>query len=105
LSALGRDTGRPEGITGDWKYSINQTYVPKTDQTAVTKDPQVELESQPGEVDMKAFLDGVAIVQVAVGCHKTFALTSDGYVYAWGAFVVSKAMQLWSDRYNNTQIG
>jgi alpha-tubulin suppressor-like RCC1 family protein len=53
------------------------------------KDPQVDIESEPGEVDMKSFLEGVSIVKVAVGCHKTFALTSDGYVYAWGAFVVS----------------
>jgi Regulator of chromosome condensation (RCC1) repeat len=88
LGALGRDTGRPENI-GSWSYSLEQTYVPVSESAQTIKDPQVDVESIPDEVSMKAFLDGVAIVQVAVGCHKTFVLTSDGYVYAWGAFVVS----------------
>jgi regulator of chromosome condensation len=90
LGALGRDTGRPS-LKGNWKYTLDQTY--EMDESAppntATKDPQVDIESIPGEVDMSSFLDGVCIVKVAVGCHKTFALTSDGYVYAWGAFVVS----------------
>jgi hypothetical protein len=88
LGALGRDTGRPD-TTDNWCYSLEQMYVPMDETAATNKGPQVDIESIPEEVNMKAFLDGVAIVQVAVGCHKTFALTTDGYVYAWGAFVVS----------------
>jgi alpha-tubulin suppressor-like RCC1 family protein len=92
LGALGRDTGRSDedDAAALWKYSLEQQYVPVKEVPYNSKDPQVDVESVPVEVDMGYFLDGVSIVQVACGSHKTFALTSDGFVYAWGAFVVSQ---------------
>lgn len=88
LGALGRATGRPEP-EASWEYSLEQMYVRESENIQANKDPQIDFESIPDEINMDVFFDNTAIIDVAVGCHKTFILTSDGYVYAWGAFVVS----------------
>lgn len=77
LEALGWDTAWDGGMgdVSDAKDGTNAKLNPK--------------QSTPGEVDMSGVPQGTVFTQVAASDNATFALTSQGLVYGWGAMRVS----------------
>jgi regulator of chromosome condensation len=94
IGALGRPTGLGKILDLETATMLNDKDNDKEDSDSDSDSDEDEeylnpSESEPKAINPKHFPEGTEFAKVAASDSASWALTTDGFVYGWGAFRVS----------------